>query len=186
MAASIMTLSSASASASIKAFATNVEAAEITPATVTIDRKPEVTWTAGFVVDSAVADHVMSRTYALAGGIADNVDIDLSSAWVNAFGDAVALLRIKSILIENVSLVDNTDCELRVGNSGGNEFISWCSGAGDYVRVFHGGFFALSAPGDADNDGYAVGAGGSDLLRIENAGGDAAIVIVTIIGITGV
>ncbi len=183
MAASIMTLSSASASATIRAFATNVETEEITSATITINRKPEITWTAGFTVDSVVADHVMSRTYTI--NTVTNEDIDLSSAWVNAFGDAVALLRIKSILIENVSAVGNTDCELQVGAAGANPFISWCGGAADYVRIFHGGFFAISAPGDADNDGYAVGPAGSDILRIRNAGGDTAIAILTIIGITG-
>lgn len=183
MAASIMTLSGVSVSASIKATATNVEAAEITNAVQTVNSVAGFTLSAGFAPWSAVADCIMQRTYTIAAAASE--DIDLSSAWVDAFGDAVAYLRIKALMVKNASVTANTDTELRIGASGGNEWIAWCGAVGDYVRVFHGGFFAIGSPGDADNDGYVVGPGATDLLRINNAGADEAIAIVTVLGVTG-
>ena len=183
MAASIMTLSGVKVSASIQASAQNVETAEITNATVSINSSAAINFTAGFTADTAVADHIMARTYAIAGGA--NEDIDLSSAWTNAFGDAVALLRIKGIMVKNVSV--NTDAEMHVGEAtGGNDWVAWCAAAGDTVRVQTGGVFLLCSPGNATDDGYAVGAGATDTLRIANDGGAAGIVEVTILGVTGV
>jgi len=108
--------------------------------------------------------------YSASGQIADGVplDIDLSNL-TDAFGAALAFLKVKAIFIRNLSTVNS----LNVGNAALEAFEGWIS-AGGTVKVEKAGsgiagVFVIQAP----TDGYPVVADTSDLLRLtNNADGD--------------
>ena len=183
MPASTMTLSGTSVSASIKTTAKDALATAMFPASVSLSEGITIMYAAGFAVGQA--DHVVSRTYDINSGLTE--DIDLSSAaaaWDDAFGDDVVFHAIKAMLIKNVSALPDT--EMQVGAAAATQWaVAWCDSVTSYVRVHQGGVFLLAFPGNATIDGYAVGAGVTDLLRITNAGGSNGTVQVTFLGETG-
>ena len=111
-------------------------------------------------------------------GDAANYDIDLTGVLKDCFGDNFDAAKIKFLAIYNTS----TTKTLTIGNEGSNPWIG----------PFGAGTHTLSLkPATANNlswlvlvadpNGYTVGAGTADMLRIKNEAGAAAVAGVVVI-----
>lgn len=97
-------------------------------------------------------------------------DIDFSGSLTDAFGTTVAIASIKALIIS--AAVGNTNNVL-VGGTG-TTLTAVLAGATDEILVRPGATLALIA-GAADATGYAVSAGSSDLLNIENSSSGSSV-----------
>ena len=106
-------------------------------------------------------------------------DLDLNGVLLDAFGVAIPFTKVKTIIV--AALAGNTN-DVLVGGAVATQFVNWVGDVTDVIVVQPGGLFLLHNP---TAGGYAVGAGASDLLRIENsAGGTSVIYDIIIIGET--
>lgn len=113
--------------------------------------------------------------------------LDLHGTLLNSFGETVDFKFVKELLIWNrgveapTGTFTPTDGEdLLIGGAASNPWTSWINGgATDKVRIRSGGKLLLSAP----MDGFPVGAGDGDILRVDwdgsvASGGDIGYQIV--------
>jgi hypothetical protein len=101
-------------------------------------------------------------------------ELDLSGTLKNAFGDNQAFVKIKGLLIKNLSPTQT----LTIGGAASNAWAAWAGAANDVVKIGPGGWHVFGEPA-----GFAVTAGTGDLLKIANgAAGDPADYIIAIIG----
>lgn len=92
-------------------------------------------------------------------------DIDLSGALLDMFGDALAFLTIRELVIVNLSTVAGED--LLIGAAGSNPVISLFNGdASAQVPCRAGGAQVWCDP----LVGFAVAAGSADVLRVQHDG----------------
>lgn len=110
------------------------------------------------------ADRVFHDTRTLAASTGE--DIDLAGVLTDALGGPFTLARVKGLVIAAAAANTNP---LVVGNGGVNAFVAPFGAAAHTVTVRPGAVLALFA-GAADANGYVVGAGTGDLLRITNGG----------------
>lgn len=105
-------------------------------------------------------------------------DLDLSGTSLqDAFGNNVAFTSIKVMIVSAAS--GNTNNVL-VGGASATAFSAFVSDPTDEVVIVPGGTFVLIAPSAA---GYAVSAGATDLLRIENSSSGTSVTYdITLIG----
>lgn len=90
-------------------------------------------------------------------------DLDLAGSLTNAFGTTVTFVKIKGIIIKNVTTT--ATYTLTVGGAAANQFINWVSDASDEIVIGPDGFIWLHNPSAA---GYGVTAATGDLLKIDS------------------
>lgn len=147
-------------------------------------------------VELGTASYKINKSYltTLKNGIADNqanqlytrveelppsssVDVDLSGALEDVFGNTVTFTKVKAIILKS----DATNLDTMTLGGGANAFADWLGSATDTVTLRTGGTFCLIA---ADNDAYAVTAGTGDILTIGNdSGTENAKFELTIVGV---
>lgn len=121
--------------------------------------------------ESGTAANKADAIYEVAGtlGAASSLELDLrGGGLVDAFGDAVAMLRVKALYVENRA----TSGTLNVSGTNG------AAGSGTTV-VRAGGFMLVVAP---DATAYAAAAGTTDIIEVGNAGASGVAYRVVIIG----
>lgn len=101
-------------------------------------------------------------------------DLDLAGGLTDPFGTTLTFVKVKVIIIENLS----TTQTLTVGGAAANQFINWVGAANDVINIPPGGFFAISAPAA----GFAVTADTGDLLKILNSAGASCTYNIVILG----
>lgn len=104
-----------------------------------------------------------SDTRSLGTGASE--DLDLASALTDAFGRTVTFTKVKGFYFK----FNGDDGLLKIGGAAATQFVNWVGDATDIVQLVPGGAFMIIAP---DANGYAVGAGASDLLKVLNSGVD--------------
>ena len=99
-----------------------------------------------------------------------NESLDLNgTALENLFGDAVALTKVKALLI----IADSANVnDVVFGPAAANGFVTPFNAAADRIKVKPNGFALLVAP---DANGYAVTAGTGDLLYVANSGAGSSV-----------
>ncbi len=118
------------------------------------------------------ADKIFRDQRTLADGA--NESLDLAGMLTDPFGATLTFVKVKAVIIENLS----TTQTLTVGGAASNQFINWVGAATDTVKIPPGGFFAISAP----LAGFGVTAGTGDLLKVLNSAGAACTYNVIVIG----
>ena len=103
-----------------------------------------------------------------------NDDLNLSTL-TNAFGDAIALARVKCILVYSRS--DN-DTNILVGAAAANPLATLFSDTSDQIIVRPDGAFLAFAP---DAIAYAVTTASADILRVAHDGGSSNDVMYDIV-----
>lgn len=94
---------------------------------------------------------------------------DLNGTMTNVFGEQIDATEIKAIYIKNNNTVAGDNLEL-FGDQAGNAMqIPMMLVSGDALILGPKSFICLSNP----IDGYAVGAGATDLLEVANTGGNS-------------
>src|SRR5579871_1908331 len=89
-----------------------------------------------------------------------NEALDLSGSLSDAFGNSIALTKVKAILIKASALNVN---DVVVGGAASNGFVSPFGDPTDKVNVKPGGLLLLVAP---DANGYSVTAATADQLKV--------------------
>lgn len=117
------------------------------------------------------AENAFRTTYTI--NAASNQDVDLASSVENAFGDALAFVAVKAVVIRNKS----TTLPITVSSSGPGT--PWTAMLNGTVTIRPGGVFVVAC---SEATGYAVSAGATDTFRIANAGGSSVDVDVVVIG----
>ena len=102
-----------------------------------------------------------------------NENLDLSGVLMDSFGDSVALVKVKGLIIKNQS----TTQTLSVGGAASAQFSTWVGAVTDIVKVPPGGVLCLFNPA-----GYTVTNTTADLLKILNSAGASCIYDIIIIG----
>jgi len=102
-----------------------------------------------------------TRTIAASG--TDDLDLN-GAALTNAFGVAIAFVRVKAIAVKAASGNANN---VIVGGAAATQFVGPFGAATHTIAIAPGGAFLIVNPTAA---GWTVGAGASDLLRIANGG----------------
>lgn len=101
-------------------------------------------------------------------------ELDLAGTLKNAFGDNQVFVKVKGLLVKNLS----TTQTLIIGGAAANAWAAWVGAANDVIKIGPGGWHAFGEPA-----GFAVTADTGDLLKIANgAAGDPADYIIAIIG----
>ncbi len=121
---------------------------------------------------SGQANRIFRDQRTLADGT--NESLDLAGVLTDPFGTVLTFVKVKVILIENLS----TTQTLTVGGAASNQFINWVGTATDTIKIPPGGFFAIAAP----VAGFAVTAATGDLLKVANSAGASCIYNIIIIG----
>jgi len=93
-----------------------------------------------------------------------NESLDLAGSLVDQFGTTITFVKIKAMLIRNLSATQT----LTIG-AGSNPFINWVGHPTDTIKIPPNGMFLLVAP----LAGFAVTAGTGDILKVANAAGAA-------------
>lgn len=126
----------------------------------------------GYTFTDGVGANQMNQLYQAKrtlGGSPDDLDLS-GTALTDVYGVSVALARIKSIYIENLSS-SNT---MTIGNASSNA-VSTFLGASSTLVLRPGGSVNLIAP---DATGYVVTAGSADILRISGTSGDQYKIVI--------
>lgn len=121
---------------------------------------------------SAQADVIWRDQRTLA---ATSEDLDLAGVLTNVWGATVTFVKVKTILIKNTNT--STTKLLAVGGAAATQFSNWVASVTDIVNIGPDGVFLLHSP----IDGYAVGAGATDKLKID-AGANTITYKIVIIG----
>ena len=124
----------------------------------------------------STADLIWHDTRTLAA--AANDDLDLNALTQSIFGTTVtkAILKVKAIVIAVTTTTSGY--YLKVGASGGNEWIAAFGATGDLVKVGANSVLVLSNL----VDGWAVVNGATDLLRINNPSAGPVTYNIAILG----
>lgn len=131
------------------------------------------TFTNGTGDDQANEAFSDTRTLSASG----TEDLDLSGGLTDAFGNALAFTKIKTLIV--TAAAANTN-DVLVGGAASNQLATFFGDATDVVKVKPGGTLMLSAPESA---GYAVTASTGDLLKVANsAGGTSVTYTIIVIG----
>jgi len=93
-----------------------------------------------------------------------NESLDLAGSLVDMFGATITFVKIKAMLIRNLSATQT----LTIGG-GSNPFINWVADATDMVKIPPNGMLLLVAP----LAGYGVTTGTGDILKVANSAGAA-------------
>ena len=112
------------------------------------------------------ADLLFSDTRTLSASGTE--DLDLSGSLSDAFGNTLAFVKVKSILI--VASSDNTN-DVQVEPAAANGFLGPFAAVGDQLDIPPGGSIMLNAP----VNGWTVTAGSGDLLTITNSAGTTSV-----------
>ena len=91
-----------------------------------------------------------------------NESLDLAGSLVDQFGTTITFVKIKAMLIRNLSATQT----LTIG-AGSNPFLNWVGDATDVIKIPPNGMFLLVAP----LAGFAVVAGTGDILKVVNSAG---------------
>ena len=128
--------------------------------------------------ESANQAEVMFRdTRTLAASTSEDLDLS-GTALEDAFGQAIAFTSVKVMIVEAAAANTN---DVLVGGASATQWIGWCNAATDVITVEPGGTFVIMSPSAA---GFAVGAGSTDLLQIENSSSGTSVdYTITLIGI---
>ncbi len=121
---------------------------------------------------SAQADLVWHDERTLTG---TSESLDLAGSLTNAWGSTVTFAKVKGILIHNTNTT--TLKVLAIGGAVATQFVNWVANSSDIVNIGPDGLFLLWSP----VDGYAVGAGASDILKID-AGANTITYDIVIVG----
>ena len=108
-------------------------------------------------------------------GASEDIDLAGNVLFKDAFGNTITFVKVKAVFIHNTSTTATET--LSVGGAAGTQFSNWVGAVNDEVNVGPDGLFMLWSP----TDGYAVGAGATDLLKID-PGADTIIYDIVIIG----
>jgi len=120
------------------------------------------------------AEEIYAAAAQLAASAVDS--LDLAGGVTNSLGDVLTLTKVKALIIEAAST--NQDTIVVGGNA--SPFASFFGDPADTLVLKPGGSVALIAP---DAAGYAVTAGGGDVLDITNSDGvNVANYTITVIG----
>ncbi|WP_291295815.1 hypothetical protein [Elioraea sp.] len=123
------------------------------------------------------ANRVFADRRTLAASATEN--LDLAGVLLDAFGDTIALARVK-VLIVRASAANTNN--VIVGGAGSNGFVGPFGAAAHTASVRPGGMVAFAC---ADATGWPVTAGTADLLQIANSGAGTSVEYeVIIIGAT--
>ena len=93
-----------------------------------------------------------------------NESLDLAGSLVDMFGTTITFVKIKAMLIRNLSATQT----LTIGG-GATPFINWVADPTDMVKIPPNGMFLLVAP----LAGFAVTGATGDILKIANSAGAA-------------
>lgn len=102
-------------------------------------------------------------------------DIDLAGGVNDIFGSAITFTKIKALIV--VAAAGNTN-DVVIGGAEATALASIFGATTDTLKVKPGGMVALVAP---DANGYAVGAGTADLLKVANSGGGTGVTYTIIV-----
>jgi hypothetical protein len=127
------------------------------------------------------ANQLWSDTRTLSGLASENIDLYDFAGATDGVGNALAIAKVKSIIIYNQSSTVGNN--LKVGGLGtGAAFNSLFDGSDDAkIIVGPGGFFGATNPSAA---GLAVADSTNHILKIENAGATSTTYDIVIIGTT--
>jgi len=106
---------------------------------------------------------------------ATSEDIDLAGGVTDGLGASVTFVKVKCIAIFNNSTTAGDN--LTVGGAAATQFVNWVGDATDKIVIGPGGCFLLWNPSLA---GYAVGAGASDLLKVDSGANEIEYDIIII------
>ncbi len=109
---------------------------------------------------------------------ATSEDLDLTGTETGIFSATADFVKVKGLFIKNTSTTAGEN--LSIGGAAGTQFVNWVSNADDEIVIGPDGIFALWNPSAA---GYAVGAGASDLLKIDS-GAATIIYDIVVVGTT--
>lgn len=101
-------------------------------------------------------------------------DLDLAGALSDAFGDTLTFVKIKALIIKNLSATQT----LTIGNATSNAFVGPFGAATHTLKVQAGAQAVLVM----DPVGYSVTAGTGDLLKIANSAGASCDYEIVIVG----
>ncbi len=87
-------------------------------------------------------------------------NLDLAGSLTSSFGTTVTFAKVKAFCIKNTATTTNQI--VTVGGAGATQFVNWVGAVTDTVKIGPAAILLLWSP----MDGYAVGAGASDLLKI--------------------
>jgi hypothetical protein len=118
------------------------------------------------------ADRLFHDKRTLGDGASEN--LDLSGSLADVYGATLTFVKIKAMIIQNLSSART----LTIGNASSNAFINWVGGTTHMVNIPPGGVLALVAP----KAGFAVTAGTGDILKVLNSAGGACDYHIWIIG----
>lgn len=110
----------------------------------------------------------------LADGASES--LDLAGSLLDAFGATLTFVKIKVLLIKNLS----TTQTLSIGGAASTAWSAWLGDPTDVVKIGPGAMALLVC----DPVGVAVGAGSTDLLKIANSAGAVCDYDIVIIGAT--
>jgi len=109
------------------------------------------------------ANLVWHDTRTLAG---TSEDLDLNASLTSTLVPGAVTVKFTNIKILAIRNNSTTTTEiLAVGGAAGTQFVNWVANSSDIVNIGPSGMLILISP----IDGYAVGAGASDLLKINSA-----------------
>lgn len=119
-------------------------------------------------------NNAIQLSYTIAGGATQS--IDLAGVLVGAFSGVRTFTKIKYLIVQILTTTPGS-----VVNVGGNAnaVSSFLGNANDVIKIGAGGTLLLSSP----VDGYTVTASTGDIIDINNPGGSAVSIVVTIAGV---
>lgn len=158
----------ATVSAAIQA--TFVKAGDLSNAKDVLTKSIQKEFTSGTGNNQANLEFQDQRTL----GDGANESLDLAGSLTDPFGATLTFVKVKALLIENLS----TTQTLTVGAGGVNSFINWVGDASDTIKIPPGGFHVQCAP----LAGFTVTADTGDLLKVTNSAGASCTYNVIIIG----
>ena len=154
--------------------ATLIEALDLGERTAGITKKFSATLASGFAVGQA--DRIFQDSRNLAPSATEN--LDLAGVLTDPFGALLTFVKIKGIYVAAVPLVTTPPTAPNINDVivGAAAATPWSAllGATGTVTLKPGSCFAAFA-GEADNVGWAVGAGATDLLKIANSAGGTSV-----------
>lgn len=161
--------------------------AQAVSATITVNFVANVTQDIG-LANEASAPIAYKKTYTLLDGSGANKvhqlwssearsisassseALDLSGTLTDAFGNSIALTKVKAIMIK---ASDSNVNDVVVGGAASNGWISPFGDATDKINVKPGGMLLLVAP---DANGLAATASTADQLKVANSSSGSAVV----------
>ena len=126
-------------------------------------------------VGAGQADQVFADTRTLGISASEDLDIATGGGLLNAFGDAIAMARMKVLIVAAAAGNTNNVEVSRPATNG----VPWAVAAGDALAIAPGEFKVLVARGDAT--GIVVTAATADLIHFLNTGAGTSVTYTVII-----